>query len=161
MKWDIYGPLIFWSLMFLVGASVQYVAFDQNGIIFSLPIDLSLWATGILFSICVSKQAISDAKLIPKYKKHEDGQGFSINYDVTLPENIDSTPKLTYFFLFGIAIWIISILLSGISKEALEAGASATANLNYLKIYSALSLSYFLSFFSVGLALNTLGEVVK
>ena len=161
MRWDIYGPLVFWSVMFLIGASIQYVTFNKGGVFYNLPSDLALWATGIMFSICVSEPALNQAKLTPNYKKHQNGRGFSVDYDITLPEEINSTPKLTYFFLICIAIWIGSILLSGTSQASIAAITPATTTLQLVAFYSGLSLSYFLSFFSVGLALYTLREAAQ
>ena len=158
MKWDIYGPLIVWSLMFFVGSFLQYIAFDKAGVFYNLPPDLALWAVGILFTICVSEGALNKAKIATTYTKKKNGLGYMVDYDITLPENITSGSKMMYLFLIVICIWIVSLLLSGSSQESMEAlSASAVIKLN--QSYFVLMLSYFLSFLSVGLALHTLNEV--
>src|SRR5215470_14970613 len=106
------GPLICWSIMFAVGVMVKYFTFKNDSVWFDIAPDVTLWATGILFTI-----AAADAfqpKLLSKYAKKETGMGFEMDYEVTLSETYEpAQSKYLYLFLFGLGGWIINIFLSG------------------------------------------------
>lgn len=154
MRLEVMGPLVFWSLMFAVGAAIKFSAFQDARVLFDLPPQAALWASGILFSLSVSEQTYFRAKLVPRYTRHKTRPGFSVDYDVTIPEDPGFSPRFIYLFLVGMAAWIFCLLLSGY-------GASQTARqLDGLRIASV-AVSYLLSAVVVGVALRSLYEVTR
>ncbi len=151
MRIEVLGPLIFWSLMFAVGAAIKFAAFNDTSVLFHLAPEVALWATGILFTLSVSEQTYFRARLVPRITRHDSSPGFSVNYDVTIPEELGFSPKFIYLFLSSVSIWIFCLLLSGYS---------ASAPLSSLKISSVI-FSYFLAALVVGAALRSLYEVTR
>jgi len=73
--------------MFAIGVMVKYFTFKNDSVWFDIAPDVTLWATGILFTI-----AAADAfqpKLLSKYAKKETGMGFEMDYEVTLSETYE------------------------------------------------------------------------
>ena len=154
MRLEVWGPLIFWSLMFAVGAAIKFSTFQDSGVFYDIAPEAALWATGILFSLSVSEQAYFGVRLVPRYKRHVSRSGFSLSYEVTLPQDPNFGPRFVYIFLVGMAIWIFCLLLSGY-------GASQpAASQSWWAIVSTL-LSYFLAALLVGAALRCLYEVTR
>jgi len=159
MNWKIetVGPLIFWTVMFLLCASIKFSAFDDTGAWINLAPDAALWGTGILFSLSVSDQTYSGARLISNMKRHQKGNGYSIQYEVTIPETPGFTSKYIYLFFVGMAFWIFCVLLTG----HVETLISIDKDLFFWKILGLSVLSYVLAASVVGAALRALYEVAK
>ena len=153
MRFEVLGPLVFWSLMFAVGAAIKFSAFRDARALLDLSPEAALWATGILFSLSVSEQTYFRARLVPRYTRHTTRPGFSVDYDVTLPEELGFNPKFIYLFLVSMAVWVFCLLLAGY-------GAVDASQLNALRI-SSVAFSYLLSATVVGVALRSLYEVTQ
>ena len=156
MKIEIVGPLIFWSLMFVVGAAIKVVAFGSTAVWFEIQPAACLWATGVLFSLAVSERTYFRAKLVTQISRKPTGSGIVVDYVVTIPEDLDFTPKFMYLFLVGVAIWIFSLLLSGYAMGVY----SISHNLTVGSIIST-AISVLLASGIVITAVRTLNEVSK
>jgi len=120
------GPLICWSIMFAIGVMVKYFTFKSDSVWFDIAPDVTLWATGILFTIAAA-DAFYQPKLLSKYAKKETGMGFEMDYEVTLSETYEPMhSKYLYLFLSGLGGWIINIFISGFISARVHA---AQANL--------------------------------
>ncbi|HKA23134.1 MAG TPA: hypothetical protein VKN18_33005 [Blastocatellia bacterium] len=114
------GPLICWSIMFAVGVMVKYFTFKNDSVWFDIAPDVTLWASGILFTIAAA-DAFYQPKILSKYAKKETGMGFEMDYEVTLSETYEPThSKYLYLFLFGLGGWIINVFLSGFISARLH-----------------------------------------
>ena len=156
MKIEVIGPLIFWTMMFITAAFIKVFAFSDYSFWTQIPPDISLWAMGILFTIAASEKTYSNAKLVPRITRHTSGAGYSVDYDVTVTDNIGFTPKYLYLFLLAVPIWIINILISGFVTDSYR-----TTKVFTLPIVSGLSVSAFLASLIVVAALKALYEVAK
>lgn len=126
MDLKVIGPLVCWSIMFAVGVMVKYFTFKNDSVWFDIAPDVTLWATGILFTIAAA-DAFYQPKLLSKYAKKETGMGFEMDYEVTLSETYEPThSKYLYLFLFGLGGWIINIFMSGFISARVH---TAQANL--------------------------------
>ena len=156
MKHEVIGPLAVWTLFFIIASAIRYTTFDDNTFWVQIPPELSLWATGILFSLIVSENTYYQARLVPRIKRSSDGSGFTVKYEVTLPNQPSFTVKFIYLFLFALAIWILCILLSGTAQIAL---AVATPNLRDFLI--PIVPAFLLAFILVGITLRALYDMAQ
>ncbi len=155
---EVAGPLIFWVLMFAVGAAIKFMTFKDTGVFIDLSPEVALWATGILFSLSVSEHTYSNAKLVSKYTKNNEKPGFAVAYDVTISDNPGFTPKFIYLFLIGMAVWIFCLLLSGYAGSA--SSSAMAGKLDYYQL-AAIAISYLFAASLVGVALRSLYEITK
>lgn len=111
------GPLIVWVLTFAIGAAIKLVAFESDSLLFDVPPDATLWAVGVFFSLAVSEQTYSGARLKSTVNKTEAGDGYQVTYGITLSDQPGFTPKFMYVLLVGITAWIVTLLLSGYAAK--------------------------------------------
>ncbi|MCI0487717.1 MAG: hypothetical protein L0229_14080 [Blastocatellia bacterium] len=156
MKIEVVGPLIFWSLMFVVGAAIKVFTFGSTTVWFEIQPSVSLWATGVLFSLAVSERTYFRAKLVTQISRKPTGAGIIVDYVVTLPDELDFTPKFMYLFLIGVAIWILTLLLSGYALGVYSSSHSLS-----LGGLLAISISVLLASGITIAAVRTLNEVSK
>lgn len=156
MKIEVLGPLIFWSLMFILGAAIKLVAFRSTTVWFEVQPAAALWATGVLFTLAVSERTYFRAKLVTQISKKPSGSGIEVEYVVTIPDDLDFTPKFMYLFLIGVVMWMLTLLLSGYASELYSASQSLTLG-------GLLAISFSVLFASgiVVTAVRTLHEVSK
>lgn len=149
----IWGPLAFWSAMFIIGAAIRLAAFNDLAFWFRLPQDAALWAAGLLFSLAVSEQTYLGTSLTQRIIRKEGGLGYSVDYDVTLREEVGFTPKFMYLFLLGVAIWVLTIVLTGFAAR--EFGSKGIGWL----VLGLTTSSYLLATFAVVGAIRALRGV--
>ena len=165
MDLKVIGPLVCWSIMYAVGVMVKYFTFKNDSVWFDIAPDVTLWATGILFTIAAA-DAFYQPKLLSKYAKKETGMGFEMDYEVTLSEAYEPThSKYLYLFLFGLGGWIINIFICGFISARVH-----TAQANLLQqspsgfdafSFSLLIVAVVLASSMVFIALQALKEVSK
>lgn len=156
MKLETYGPLLVWGVMFAMGAAIKVVAFDSDSLFFDVGPDAALWAVGILFSLAVSEQSHTGARLVHTVTKKPTGAGVEVDYAVFINDDPGFKPKLLYLFVAGIAIWIFVLLVSGVAQEDYSGASRYTVR---ILVYALLGLA--LAFTSVMLALRALLEATK
>lgn len=150
------GPLVFWSLMYIVGAVIKLLAYNDTDVYFEIGPEASLWAVGIVFALTVSEHTYFGVRAHPQITKKPSGRGLEIDYDVTIPDEVGFTPNFIYLFLFSVVIWIINLLLSGCAIESYSSAQQLTAG-----AIVATSLSILLASTLVVIAVRTLYEVLK
>ncbi len=121
MKHEVFGPLAVWTLFFIIASAIRYATFDDSAFWIQIPPELTLWATGILFSLSVSENTYYQARLTPRTRRNPSGTGFTVDYDITLPDQPGFTAKFMYLFLFALAIWILCLLMAGSAQAAFSA----------------------------------------
>lgn len=121
MRHQVVGPLAVWATFFTVASAIRYTTFSDFNFWVHLPSDLTLWATGILFSLSISENSNYQARMLPRTKRNSSGSGFSVEYEITLPEEPGFNPKYLYLFLFAMGIWVLCLLLGGTAQSVLEA----------------------------------------
>lgn len=151
---EVYGPLIFWSLMFLIGTFIKVFAFNDSSFWIQIPQEISLWATGVLFTLSTSEKTYYNARLTPKYAKN--AAGFQVDYEITLDDEFGFKPKFIYLFLIGATIWIINLILSNVLTEMMASTTSTT-----LKLVFAIVIPYLLSVFITIIALYSTYEISR
>lgn len=149
----VWGPLLSWSVMFIISIAIKVIAFGNNAVWFEIAPEATLWATGVLFTIAVADDTLSQARLLPKYKKKQSGSGFEVDYDITLPDSYDPSERSKYFYAFLIALgaWIINIFLSGLAiANAFSTSSAQQANINptvvilfFISIFIAMTIVIF------------------
>lgn len=153
MSLKVCGPIIFSTLLFIIGGTIKIVAFNQN-IIFEIPPYFALWSTGILFTLAVSEQTLFRGKPSYQISRTPSGSGIIIEYSISLPDDLDFSPKFLYFFVGSMMIWILSILFSGLTAQLYT-----TLNHWNSKISILYLINFSLSGLSIGIALRSLLEV--
>ena len=126
MELKLMGPLICWSIMFVIGIMIKLFTFKNDSVWFEIAPDVTLWASGILFTLAAA-DAFYRPRILSKYAKRETGTGFEMDYEVTLPESYEpiTHSKYLYLFLLGLGGWIINIFISGfISSRVLQGVAT-------------------------------------
>jgi len=141
MRLSVVGPLTVWITFFTVASAIRYATFSDFNFWVHLPSDLTLWATGILFSLTVSESTNYQARMMPKTKKNPNGAGFTVDYEITIPDEPGFNPKFLYLFLFSMGIWILCLLMGGTAQTALEAEEPLLQNL-LIVIVPAFVLSF-------------------
>jgi hypothetical protein len=104
--------------MFVIGAAIKLVAFKSPTVWFEVQPAAALWATGILFTLAVSERTYFRARLVTQVSKKSSGSGVDVNYVVEIPDDLAFSSKMIYLFVGGVAIWILTILLSGYAYAA-------------------------------------------
>jgi hypothetical protein len=120
------GPLVFWTLMYIIGGMIELSAYSNTDVFFELGSEVSLWAVGILFALSVSESTYSGAKLGRHVSQKPSGTGYEVDYDVTLTGEFGFTPKYFYLFLLGVAIWIATLLLGDHAIQCYSSTQSLT-----------------------------------
>lgn len=105
---DVYGPLIFWTLLFICGSAIKYFAYDEANLLLQIPMELTLWSTGIFFTLATTDE---NAQLKKTYQKKADSPGYVIDYEVIVSEKNNSNYRLVYLSLIGLVSWILCIVL--------------------------------------------------
>ena len=145
-----------WAAAFSTGAAIKLVAFESDSLLFDAGPDAALWALGIFFSLAVSEQSHSGARISHTVKKKPTGAGFEVDYAVTIDEDPGFKPKFLYLFLAGFVIWIFVLLLSGVAQQEYD-GAQRYS----VRILVWTSLGLVLAVASVVLAVRALLETTK
>ncbi len=130
MELKIMGPLICWSIMFVIGIMIKSLTFKNDSVWFDIAPEATLWASGILFTLAAA-DAFYQPKIFSKYAKKETGTGFEMDYEVTLPDSYGPAThsKYLYLFLLALAGWIINIFISGfICSRVLPQGVTTQTN---------------------------------
>ena len=110
--YEIYGPLLFWSFMFIIGAAIRAFALNDFSFWIVIPPEIALWSSGILFTLATSERTYHNVKLNSTYSKNADGKSVSINYDIEIGDDLGFKPKYLYLFLLSVMIWILTLLLN-------------------------------------------------
>jgi hypothetical protein len=129
MELKVMGPLICWSIMFVIGIMIKLFTFKNDSVWFDIAPDATLWASGILFTLAAA-DAFYRPRILSKYAKRETGTGFEMDYEVTLPESYEpiTHSKYLYLFLLGLAGWVINIFISGFISSRVLQGVATQPN---------------------------------
>jgi hypothetical protein len=152
----LYGPLFFWTVMFIIGSAIQYSSFSDSLFWLDVPQGISLWATGILFTLTMSEQTYHRAKLVPRVSRDPGQPSYSVAFDIDIADNPGFDPIYLFLFLAGIAAWIGCLLLGGHARAAYIA-APDTINIAYLLA----PIAYSIAASVVTMAIRTLREAVS
>lgn len=155
-KYEIYGPLIFWGLLFTCAGVIKYFAYDNDSFWIDIPTELALWSTGILFTLASSERSYSRAKLNTEYTKKQSGTGYEVDFKVVVGDELGFTSKFLYLFLASIVIWIISIIMQG---EIVE--VQNIDNYEGNKFFIALTVNYVLGIFVTVVAVVSIYQTTK
>ncbi|MDA3789480.1 MAG: hypothetical protein PF503_13440 [Desulfobacula sp.] len=154
MNLKVWGPILFATMLFIVGAAIKIIAFKSDNVFFEMPPDFALWAVGIMFSLAVSEQTQFGGRTYYDISKNKSGTGILVDYKISLPDELSFSPKYIYFFVYSMMIWILTILLSG------EASAlNSIANYSIYKITAINLVSLALAGTSIGVSIRSLLEV--
>jgi len=153
---ETYGPLTFWALLFACASIIKYFAYDDTNLLYDIPIELSLWSVGILFTLAASEKTYYNAKLTQKFTKKTTGPGYEIDYEVKVGDDYGFKPKFLYLFLISIVIWIICIILKYEIEELLNLEKQEGKQL-----LIATGIYYLLGIFSTAIAIISTLNVNK
>ena len=131
-----FGALIFWLIIFLVTSVIRLFAFDDAEFWLLIPLELSIWSTGILFTIASSEETYRNARLISSTTVDASKKTVTTGYDVKMPTKHGFDPKFLFLFLFSIAVWIICVVLHEyIPKKYINAENEATGGIGWIILY--------------------------
>lgn len=120
MNLNVWGPLLFATMLFIISASVKIIAFKNHNVWLEVAPELALWAVGIFFSLSISEELILGGKTVRTVSKKASGRGLEIDYVPVLPDNVEFSPKYIYLLIYGIMIWVLTTLLSGQAIEIFD-----------------------------------------
>lgn len=157
-----WGSLLIWALTFLTGFMVKLFTFNKQDVWFDIAPEANLWATGILFAICISDLVFSRARVIPRYRRSDDGIGYDVRYDITLPNNYDLSSGSNFIYLFVIALlfWVINLFINGFAEQ-LFITQPAIWTSQFLGLTGLIFLSFSLATLMMCIALRSLNEVIQ
>ena len=116
-----FGPLFVWTALFIVGAVIKTVAFSSSSVWYDLPHEASLWSVGVLLAEATAERFRSGAMVNPRITKKTGGEiGYDISYQVTLPDDPRFSARPVYMAFFGMALWIVALILALYAEVRLE-----------------------------------------
>lgn len=152
MNWRVWGPLLFATMLFIVASAIKLVAFQNYGFLLELAPELSLWSTGVLFSLAVSEHTQLGGRAQHEIRPSQSGSGIEVTYRVALPERLEFSPRMIYLFVYSMTSWILNILIAGKATMVLQTGSTWRAAI-------LVGLGFALAGASVGVAHRSLREV--
>ena len=157
----VWGPIIIWSLMFLIAFIIKLIAFKDFDVFFDIAPEATLWASGVLFTIAESDMVFTKAKISPRYKRKAGIIGYEMDYEIELPEKYDPRDHVIFLYLFVIALvaWVLNLFISNLAmitySVAQQNGDSIIVPLAYYFI------TIFLATIMIVLALRSTRNVSK
>lgn len=148
MSLKVWGPLIFTILLFVIATGIKFFGFAAKDIWLTVAPELSLWATGVLFSLSVARSTFLSAKATPTFTQNPGSSSVTISYAVQLPSKIESSEKYLYSFMFTMTLWVLTVLLSGYCVKTV---GTSTAWTTEVWVWNTVGLM--LSGISIGIAM--------
>lgn len=153
---EITGPLILLIMLLAISAAIKGVAFQVQTLAFELAPDLALWALGIVFSVAATARTYFGGQLVYRVTRDPGGRAMRVDYDVSLPEQIEAGPRHLYMLMYTVTVWILVIVFD--SDATRRFVASVTVD------WVAQAMNFgclFLSATAIGLALATLKQGMR
>jgi len=145
-----YGPLIFWALLFTCASVLKVLAYNDFEFWIDIPVELTIWSTGIFFTIICSENINNNVRTKTTYTPKSSGKGFEVDFDVELGTNLSYSNINVYLFTGSLILWIISLILKYEIKETL-----LIENYTGWKIYISSIISYVLATITTVLAIRS------
>jgi len=101
-----------WVVFFIISAAIRLIAFKSDSLWFDIPAEISLWAATVLFTLASSEATYGGPRVNQTMTKTDDPLEYRIKFQVLLTEDPRFTPKYVYLFFWGMACWILALLLS-------------------------------------------------
>jgi hypothetical protein len=153
--WKLCGPLIIWTLTVIVGLFIKISTFNDRGVWFDIAPSATMWATGILLTICTSDLILLRSVRNQRYIRLENG--YQTETTLIFPEeyHFENENRYIYLLFIVLLLWIINLFLSGLAKS-LFLQAPSTLALHINELIRLLSLSHFISGSAMCIAIRSL-----
>ncbi len=155
----IVGPFIFMMLLFLAEWVIKSLAFGSETALFELGPKLSLWSSGIFFTLAISEQTKFHGTVKRKVVKKANGRGIEIDYDVDIPEDLEFSSTYLLWLIAAIVIWMVCVVLSNRAIIIYNLILQGNDHINIWSAYGWNFIAFILSFFITSKAMSSLKEV--
>lgn len=153
----IIGPFAFTAMLFILESLIKGLTMDCQTVFYELSPKLSLWATGVFFTLSVSEQTQFKGKLAYDVSSDENKNSVEIKYRVIPPSNLSFSPKYIYMLIVSLVSWLVCVILSYKSIQIYNSFIVQDQVPPTLFAYTIPSM--LLAFFMVGFAISSLKEV--
>lgn len=142
----ILGPLLVMLLTFIVGSSIQLAGSGQANKLPDFAPELSLWSTGILFTLSLLQDTKNSGRGRPSIIRRS--SSYEVKVDLTTSERLGFDTQYLYALVFTMMTWILTIVINNQCARILERANALTFGAVVLNIIGCL-----LAGISIGVAL--------